>query len=519
MTDQARLRRPADVDWTLGELVERRAVDHGDRVALRSGDGVTVSYAQLAARVAGVRSLLTDRGLCVGDRVGLVMANSVAYPIAWLGVTSAGMGAVPVNTRSGPVDARYLLDHSGAGLVLADASTRDLVAAATDGLDRSVAIEVVDDDHAWPDVAGTASADVTPAALANIQYTSGTSGFPKGCMLSHRYWQQIGRAAVDLLRLTADDVLLTAQPFSYVDPLWNTVAALRAGAELVVLDGFHPSSFMRDVARLGVTVFYCLATMSVLLLRQPPAAHDRAHRLRRVSCSAIPPELHAELERRWGVAWYEVYGMTETGLNIGVLDDDHDELVGSGSLGEVLADCEARVVDPDGVDVRAGTEGELLLRGLGMMDGYLDDPDATAAFFADGWAHTGDLVVRDAAGRMALRGRRKDMIRRAGENVAAAEVEATLVTHPAVLECAVLGVPDDVVGEELRAVVVPAAGSAPTAPDLRDFLTGRLARFKVPRYWEFRGALPHTPSERVAKHRLGPPEGDLIDLAEPRGAT
>jgi crotonobetaine/carnitine-CoA ligase len=127
--------------------------------------------------------------------------------------------------------------------------------------------------------------------------------------------------------------------------------------------------------------------------------------------------------------------------------------------------------------------------------------------------------VRDAAGRIALRGRRKDMIRRAGENVAAAEVEATLVTHPAVLECAVLGVPDDVVGEELRVVVVPVAGSAATAPDLRDFLAGRLARFKVPRYWEFRDSLPHTPSERVAKHRLGPPDGDLIDLAGPRGAT
>lgn len=516
MTGQASLRRPADVDWTLGELVERRATDRGDRVALRSGDGATVSYAELAARVAGVRSLLADRGLRTGDRVGLVMANSLAYPIAWLGVTSAGMAAVPVNTRSGPVDARYLLDHSGARLVLADASTRDLVVAATDGRDRPVATEVVDDGGAWPGLAAARPAAITSAALANVQYTSGTTGFPKGCMLSHRYWQQIGRGAVDLLGLTADDVLLTAQPFSYIDPLWNAVAALRAGAELVVLDGFHPSTFMRDVARFGVTVFYCLATMPVLLLRQPPAAHDRAHRLRRVSCSAIPPDLHAELERRWGVPWSEVYGMTETGLNIGVLDDDHDALVGSGSLGGVLAHCEARVVDPGGADVPPGTEGELLLRGLGMMDGYVDDPEGTAAFFVDGWAHTGDLVVRDGAGRFVLRGRRKDMIRRAGENVAAAEVEATLVTHPAVAECAVVGVPDDVVGEELRAVVVPAGGSAPTAPDLRTFLTDRLARFKVPRYWEFREALPHTPSERVAKHRLGPPDSRLIDLATQR---
>lgn len=515
MTDQARLRRPADLDWTLGDLVERRADEHGDRVALRSGDGAVVSFASLAERVAGVRTLLAARGLGVGDRVGLVMANGLAFPMAWLGVASAGMTAVPVNKRSGPVDARYLLDHSGARLVLADAWTRDLVAAATDGLERSIAIEMVGGDG-WPDASGTPPAAITSAVPANIQYTSGTTGLPKGCMLSHRYWQQLGQGAVDLLGLTGDDVLLTAQPFSYIDPQWNAVAALRAGAELVVLDGFHPSTFMRDVARFGVTVFYCLATMPVLLLRQPPAPHDRAHRLRRVSCSAIPPDLHAELERRWGVPWNEVYGMTETGLTIGVLDDEHDELVGTGSLGRVLAHCEGRVVDADGVDVEDGDEGQLLLRGLGMMDGYVDDPEATAAFFADGWAHTGDLVVRDAAGRLTLRGRHKDMIRRAGENVAAVEVETTLVTHPAVLECAVLAMPDEVVGEELRAVVVTAAGGSPTARELHAYLAERLACFKVPRFWEFRDALPHTPSERVAKHRVGPPDGGLIDLATER---
>jgi crotonobetaine/carnitine-CoA ligase len=273
---------------------------------------------------------------------------------------------------------------------------------------------------------------------------------------------------------------------------------------------------MRDVARFGVTVFYCLATMPVLLLRQPPTADDRTHRLRRVWCSAIPPDLHAALERRWGVPWNEVFGMTETGLNVGVLDDEHDELVGTGSLGRVLAHCEGRVVDADGVDVADGENGQLLLRGLGM-DGYVDDPEATAAFFADGWAHTGDLVVRDPAGRLTLRGRHKDMIRRAGENVAAAEVETTLVTHPAVLECAVLGAPDDMAGEELRAVVVTTADGSPTARELHSYVADRLARFKVPRYWEFRDALPHTPSERVAKHRIGPPNGDLIDLSRRDG--
>ncbi|MBW3604460.1 MAG: AMP-binding protein [Actinobacteria bacterium] len=508
------LRRPADLDWALGELVDRRAVDHGDRVALRDGGGASVTFTQLARRVAGVRGLLAARGLRPGDRVAIVLRNSLRYPIAWLGITSAGMTAVPVNKRLGPVDTRYLLDHSGARLVLVDDATADVVASALEGIDRAVAVEHVAGDR-WPTGSDTPPPPATDngRALANIQYTSGTTGFPKGCMLSHRFWQQMGQGMADVMGLTAGSVLLTAQPFSYIDPLWNTVAALRAGAELVVLDGFHPSTFMRSVVEHGVTVFYCLAAMPVLLLKQPPAGHERTHRLERVYCSAIPPDAHADLERRWCVPWHELYGMTETGLNLAVLPDEHDELVGTGSLGGVVAHCEARVVDADGVDVADGDEGELLLRGLGFMDGYLDDPDATTAFFADGWAHTGDIVVRDPAGRFTLRGRRKDMIRRGGENIAAAEVEAALVTHPAVLECAVVGVADDELGEELRAVVVPVAGpSTPAAEELLAFVAERLASFKVPRYWEFRDELPHTPSERIAKHELGDPGPELVDL-------
>jgi carnitine-CoA ligase len=512
----ARLRRPADLDWTLGELVERRAAEHGDRVLLRFGDGQTLSFAGLAARVAAVRTLLAARGLGPGDRVALMMHNSLRYPVAWLGVTTAGMAAVPVNSRSGPLDSRHLIDHSGARLVIADDATAATVDAAIAEIDRRVMVEDASQPD-WPGAglgSGAPPADVPAGTLAGVQYTSGTTGLPKGCMLSHRYWQQIGQSSADVLRLDESSVLLSAQPFSYIDPLWNVVAALRAGAELVILDGFHPSTFMRSVADWGVTTFYCLAAMPVLLLKQPPAEHDRAHRLRHVGCSAIPPRLHAAIEQRWGVPWYELFGMTETGLNLAVLEDDHDELVGTGSLGSVMSHCEAKVVDQSGGEVPPGTQGELVLRGLGLMDGYHANPEATAAFFAGGWAHTGDIAVRDAKGRFTLRGRIKDMIRRGGENVAAAEVEGVLVSHPAVLECAIVAMPDDDLGEELRAVVVPVAGAAPSPRELRDHVAQRLAGFKVPRYWEFRSELPHTPSERVAKHRIGDPESGLVDLAD-----
>jgi crotonobetaine/carnitine-CoA ligase len=445
-----------------------------------------------------------------------MMRNSLRYPVAWLGVTSAGMAAVPVNSRSGPLDGRHLIDHSGARLVIADDATAATVHAAIAEIDRRIIVEDASQPD-WPGARlgrGAPPADVPAGTLAGVQYTSGTTGLPKGCMLSHRYWQQIGQSSADVLRLDESSVLLSAQPFSYIDPLWNVVAALRTGAELVILDGFHPSTFMRSVADWGVTTFYCLAAMPVLLLKQRPAEHDRAHRLRHVGCSAIPLRLHAAIEQRWGVPWYELFGMTETGLNLAVLEDDHDELVGTGSLGNVMSHCEAKLVDQSGCEVPPGTQGELVVRGLGLMDGYHANPEATAAFFAGGWAHTGDIAVRDAKGRFTLRGGIKDMIRRGGENVAAAEVEGVLVSHPAVLECAIVAMPDDDLGEELRAVVVPVAGTAPSPRELRDHVAQRLARFKVPRYWEFRSELPHTPSERVAKHRIGDPESDLVDLAD-----
>lgn len=500
-----------DPTETLGATLRRQAAHQPDRVALRGVDATTVTFADLDERVARVRGRLAGLGLEPGDRVAIALGNSTLWPAAWLGVVTAGMTAVPINTRLGPRDARHLLAHSGVRLALVDAASNELVHAAAE---HDVARELVADDWALGSPA-VPSATITIDELANVQYTSGTTGMPKGCLLSQRFWQRMGHAMATRMALRPDSVVLTAQPFSYIDPQWNMVATLQSGAELVVLDGFHPTTFMADVARFGVTTFYCLAAMPMLLLKQEPADHDRQHDLAAIHCSAIPPALHADLERRWGVPWFELYGMTETGLNIAVRRSDHDELRGTGSLGTVVDHCEARVVDTDGQPVPDGTVGQLVLRGLGFMDGYLDDPDATASFFAGGWAHTGDLVVRDEDGRFTLRGRRKDMVRRGGENVAAAEVEQAMVTHPDVLECAVLAEPDEDLGEEIRIVVVPVPGTSPDLPALHAHLASQLAPFKVPRWWEVRDELPHTPSQRVAKHRLGPPRDGLRDLARP----
>jgi crotonobetaine/carnitine-CoA ligase len=312
--------------------------------------------------------------------------------------------------------------------------------------------------------------------------------------------------------LNADDTMLTAQAFSYIDPQWNVVAALLAGAHLVILDAFHPSTFWAKVREHDVTYFYCLAAMPNLLLKMPADALDRSHRVRVVQCSAIPPARHAEIEQRWGVKWYEAFGMTETGADLRVTDVDHDELVGSGCAGGATRAREARIVDALDLPVPRGEVGELVLRGAGLMDRYEGDPEATAAAFRGGWFHTGDLARMDDAGRVYLVGRLKDMIRRAGENVSAREVEDVLLSHAAVRLAAVVAVPDDVRGEEVKAFV--SADGEVVVAELAEFCEQRLARFKVPRYWEVCDDLPVTDSHRVAKARLVAAPGRTWDRVD-----
>ncbi|AIG78560.1 AMP-dependent synthetase and ligase [Amycolatopsis japonica] len=506
---------------TVTELLAHRARDSPEREFLRFGEW-SWSFAEIddwTSRLA--HRLIEVDGVQPGDRVAIMLPNVVHWPVVWLAALKAGAIAVPINSSYQRADLAFVLRDSGARVVFTDADRSDLIASVVAGED----IRVVDvaDDGAEPFPATPPAVPIDGGALANLQYTSGTTGFPKACMLTHDYWVRLGWICASATGLGPEDVLLTAQPFSYMDPQWNTALALTVGAPLVVLPRFSASTFMADVRRHRATFFYVLGSMPTLLFKQPPTPEDRDNDLRLVFCSGIPVGLHARLEERWGAPWREIYGMTESGIDLFSPFADAGA-VGSGSLGRPVPTKQVRVVDPDGAEVPDGEAGELVIAGTPMMNGYWNRPEDTARVLRDGWLHTGDVVIRHSDDGIRLVGRIKDMVRRGGENVASVEVEAALERDDLVVSAAVVAEPDETLGEEVKAFVQLAAGvpsCRATAERIVERAGKELARFKVPRYIEFVAEFPRTPSERVSKPalkaRAAADPGVTYDLGTRRG--
>lgn len=501
---------PQAAPGDLLDLVREACLSHPGRLALIFDDGVTLSRGKLWAEAAAFAGYLTER-LSPGDRVAVMMSNRAEFMITWLAVVASRCVLVSMNPSLRNHDARHIVRDSGARLIVTEPAHEALLRSLHADCPAVEELVVAGDDepHGLSRFRGGAARDRPGEArddITNVYYTSGTTGPPKGCLVGHDYWLRFTTLIPDLYHWTSDDRMLCCLQFFYNDPPWQLLVSLKAGTPLVVLRRFSVSRHWQVVREHDVTLLFGIASTASLLLKAPPCAHDRDHRVRLAIHVGIPPLLHEQLTLRWGVPWVEAYGLTETGPVAAMPVEHAAEMTGSGSIGLPCPDTETQIVDDAGNVLPAGQAGELIVRAPGLMRGYLNQPEATEDAFRGGWLHTGDMAAADQAGFLYFRGRMKDIIRRSGENIAAAEVEGVLRSHPAVLEVAAVPVPDPLRGEEVKVHILLGRGqatkSAPTE-ELISFAAERLARYKVPRYVEYRAAeFDRTPSMRVIKEGL-----------------
>jgi crotonobetaine/carnitine-CoA ligase len=483
-------------------------------------DGLSVTRAELFARAerfAGyLRSLLQP-----GDRVAIMLGNRAEYFIAWFATMANRATLVSINPRAMTHDAGHILRDSQATVAIVSKEVAPLVMRLQpDCPDLKEVIVVRDaepdglDEYHSPDLVGFEHAELFAEDVVSIYYTSGTTGPPKGCMLDHTFWLRFVDVYLQTYGIRPDDRLLCWFQFFYVDPPWMLLASLRARTRLIVMRRFSVSRFWPVVQRNRVTQLFGSASAAQLLLGNSGGDAEARNQVRFAVHVGIPKTIHQELVSRWGFPWVEAYGLTETGLVLAVPLALADKVVGSGAVGLPCPDVSISIVNDDGVATSIGETGEILVQAPGLFRGYLNQPAATQSAMKDGWFHTGDLGFRDADGFIHFAGRKKDIIRRSGENIASAEVEDVLRSHSLVLDAAVIPVPDPLHGEAVKAYILPISGitSSDVRPeDLLQYCRENLAPFKVPRYFEYRYEdFPRTPSMRVKKEALRDEREDLI---------
>jgi carnitine-CoA ligase len=520
---------------TIREVLDAAVARAPDKPYLLFEDRA-ITYAELRSRVDRAANAFRELGIRTGDRVSLMLPNAPPFLECWLGLNSLGASMVPVNTAFRAREARYVVDHSESRLLVADARYLDIAREAGAKcrlLDLGMVVvgtrpdgERVEpgDERSYEALLAAATDTPVEARLdeddeASILYTSGTTGNPKGCVEEHSYYLLAARVYARTLGLGPEDRVLTPLPLFHMNPqILSTMGTLLTGGSLVLLDRFHPGSWWDEVRRFRPTVFHYLGVMPAMLMGLPERPDDRDQPARIGIGAGVPPDLHARFEERFGCQLLEVFGMTEVGLNF-CCPPGPDRRIGTRCFCRVFPEYEARVVDDEDRDLAPSGVGELLLRGsdparrrLGFMREYLKNPAATAQAWRGGWFHTGDFVTADADGWYSFVDRKRDIVRRSGENISTSEVEAVLRAHPAVVDAAVIPVPDPIREEEVKAYIVLQPEHTPeTAPPeaLLRWCEERLAYFKVPRYLEYRDGFPRTPTEKVQKQALKAEREDL----------
>ncbi|MEM6582770.1 MAG: AMP-binding protein [Pseudomonadota bacterium] len=488
-----------------------------------SDSAITLSYHQAMQAVDGLRSAYQRAGFGSGHRVALMLQNRPEFLLHWFALNALGCSVVPVNDEMAPQEQAYIVEHSESILLVHLPDLADKVTALSTQLTAS--IDTYCTTNGSPPTVSIGSDGETAGSDSEcaILYTSGSTGKPKGCILTNEYYLLSGRRYLELGGLCALEPgverLATPLPLVHMNAMaCSTLAMVMLGGCLIQLDRFHPQTWWQSIRESRASVVHYLGVMPAMLLSMDPLANngdDFSEQIKFGFGAGVNPKHHAAFEHRFGFPLVEGWAMTETGCNGAIMANQEPRHVGTCCFGLAPAHLELRLIDETGVDVASGEPGELLLRHVGehpqrgFFSGYLKNPEATEEVWQGGWFHTGDVVRRDESDALYFVDRRKNVIRRSGENISALEVEAALASNPAINMAVVCPVPDEVRGDEVMACVIPAPDTTADQQSAERIVQAALASlvyFKVPGYVAFMDSLPLTASEK-------PKRGDIKTLA------
>ena len=512
------IRRYPEHDGTLIGLLDSRASSAPARALLLEGM-CAFSYEAFSARVHALARALLARGVGHGDRVGVMAENSADFVALFFALARLGAVLVPVNPDFSVREAGYILQHAGVSAVaVAEGALEAAREAARPIRPEPWLVRFGEALDAL--IAQAPECELPPAPAPEstclILYTSGTTGFPKGVMHSQRNFVMAGEGFVARMWLQPEDRLLCILPLFHINALFYSLAGtLAAGASLALAAKFSAGAFWKSAAETGATQVNIIAAVGNILARRPRSEFDPRHRLRVIYGAPISPELERTFREEFKVpVIIEGYGMSEIP---GACNNPFDGEKRANSMGKAARHpdpevkfAELRVVDDEGCDLPEGAAGELWVRTPILMQGYYKDPEQTAAAMHDGWFATGDLVRRDAEGYYYFVARKKDIIRRRGENISGAEIDRVVCDHPAVVNCAAIPVPAELGEDEILVAVIKKPGMEVSAREIAEWCRARLAAIKTPRYVAFVDALPMTATQRVQKFLL---RGDQSLLA------
>ncbi|WP_147534305.1 long-chain-fatty-acid--CoA ligase [Bacillus marasmi] len=495
--------------WNLNENLKRIAGDFPDRTVYQFMDKST-TYSELDFLVDRFAAALTREGIGKGDAVALLLGNTPHFVIAYYGILRSGAAAVPINPIFSPREIEYILANSEAKAAISIPQLQPVLANLKQQLkhlDFVVYTEKVDTESSFDQFITSANLNfISPIIdkddLAVILYTSGTTGEPKGAMLTHLNMGSNAQACTKLFELTHEDRIITVLPIFHVFCMTVCLnATITCGATMLLLPKFSPTEVVKTIREQEATIFAGVPTMYNFLLQVPDATAEDFQSIR--SCvsggAPMPVALLNKFEQKYEVQVMEGYGLSEaspvTAFNPirGVRKP--------GSIGVDIPYVTNKVVDPNGQEVPRGEIGELIVQGPNVMKGYLGMPEVTEMALRDGWLYTGDMARMDEEGYLYIVDRKKDVILVGGYNVYPREVEEVIYEHPAIIETAVIGVPDPEYGEAVKAFVVSKDASL-TESELLEFCKGKIAKYKLPTYVEFLQELPKNTTGKILRRQL-----------------